>query len=173
MKSLAFRVVLVLVAGLVCGVQARSAESRHLFPPDKTHGDWVEFRAEGFTQPVTGVIFGSQSKVNCGVPLGGVDTGGIDLETSGLLGYCTIFNSHVPRRGPINLPILGLSVGGKTWVLGREQPKKANKLWKEKNQEIAGSENADPVFMSLKLDGVETTKDIHYWGHYPVADLRV
>ena len=50
------------------------------------------------------------------MPLGGVDTGCIDLETSGLWGYCTIFNSHVPRRGPINLPFLGMSVGGQTWA---------------------------------------------------------
>ena len=49
--------------------------------------------------------------------LGGIDTGCIDLETSGLLGYCTIFNTHIPRRGPINLPVLGVQVGGKTWVL--------------------------------------------------------
>ena len=58
------------------------------------------------------------------MPLGGIDTGCIDLETSGLLGFCTIFNTHVPRRGPINLPILGLSAGGKTWVLCDKQPKR-------------------------------------------------
>ena len=57
------------------------------------------------------------------MPLGGVDTGCLDLETSGMLGYMTIFNTHVPRRGPLNVPCLGLSVGGQTWVLCDPQPK--------------------------------------------------
>ncbi|MHB9038458.1 MAG: GH116 family glycosyl hydrolase, partial [Armatimonadota bacterium] len=98
-----------------------------------------------------------------GMALGGVDTGCIDLETSGLLGYCTIFNTHVPRRGPINLPILGMSVGGKTWVLCEKQPKQG---WGGCQVPV------EPVFTDLKLDGVQTAKEIHYWGHYPVADLE-
>ena len=30
---------------------------------------------------------------------------------------CTIFNTLAPRRGPLNLPVLGVSVAGGTWVL--------------------------------------------------------
>jgi hypothetical protein len=33
-----------------------------------------------------------------------------DLETDGTCGYATIFNFHVPRRGPLNLPFLGLGL---------------------------------------------------------------
>ena len=29
-----------------------------------------------------------------------------------------------------------------------------------------------PVLSELKLEGVQTAKEIHYWGHYPVADLE-
>ena len=29
-----------------------------------------------------------------------------------------------------------------------------------------------PVLSELKLEGVETAKQIHYWGHYPVADME-
>jgi hypothetical protein len=31
--------------------------------------------------------------------LGGMDTGCLDFESNGLLGYCTMFNTHVPRHG--------------------------------------------------------------------------
>ena len=124
-------------------------------------------RPAGFSQPACGVVYRMKDEVSCGMPLGGIDTGCIDLETSGLLGFCTIFNTHVPRRGPINLPILGLSVGGKTWVLCDKQPKKA---WREKG--VPYGKPVIPVLSELKLEGVETAKQIHYWGHYPVADLE-
>ena len=134
-----------------------------LFPTDLPTRDWVLFKAEGFSEPVCGVIYRIGDVVTNGMALGGIDTGCIDLETSGLLGYCTIFNTHVPRRGPINLPILGLSVGGKTWVLCNKQPKQGGG-----QQQIP----VEPVFTDLKLDGVQTAREIHYWGHYPVADLE-
>ena len=51
-----------------------------------------------------------------GMPIGGIDTGCIDLEKNGTFGFATVFNSHVPRRGPLNLPYLGVSVGGRTWI---------------------------------------------------------
>jgi len=88
-----------------------------LFPTDLPSGEWCEFRAMGYTDPVCGVVYRLANPATNGMPVGGVDTGCLDLETNGLLGYCTLFNSHVPRRGPIGLPYLGLSVGGETWVL--------------------------------------------------------
>jgi uncharacterized protein (DUF608 family) len=113
---------------------------------------------------VCGVVYRLQDTVTNGMALGGVDTGCIDLETSGLLGYCTIFNTHVPRRGPINLPLLGLSVGGSTWVLcNPAQVKQGYGL----HQQDHPAENPD-----LRLDGVRTPRQIHYWGHYPVVDLE-
>jgi len=93
------------------------ARAESLFPLNTPGGEWREFRAAGFDAPVWGVVYWSGDRVTNGMPVGGVDTGCLDLETTGLLGYCTLFNSHVPRRGPIGLPYLGLSVGGKTWVL--------------------------------------------------------
>lgn len=103
------------------------------------------------------------------MPLGGVDTGCTDLETSGLLGYSTIFNTHVPRRGPINLPVFGMSVGGKTWVLCDEKQIKLGYGNTQVGNEV---KPVIPVLKELKLDGVETAKNIHYWGHYPVADIE-
>ena len=78
---------------------------------------WVRFRAEGLKEPACEVVYRSGDTVTNGMPLGVVDTGCIDLETSGMLGYSTIFNTHVPRRGPMNVPLLGLSIGGQTWLL--------------------------------------------------------
>ena len=154
-------------AGLGFAGSARGATPATLFPTNVEGKTWLSFPAAGFSQPACGVVYRLKDEVGCGMPLGGVDTGCIDLETSGLLGFCTIFNTIVPRRGPTNLPILGLSCGGKTWVLCDKQPKKA---WREKG--VPYGKPVLPVLSELKLEGVETAKQIHYWGHYPVADLE-
>ena len=155
-----------------------------LFPVHNPGRQWHRFVAEGYGQePVCGVIYRAGDPVTNGMPLGGVDTGCLDLETSGMLGYATIFNTHVPRRGPLNVPILGLSVGGKTWLLCDPQPKdgaggyqptasgQKYSLWRNGKYEQT-ADLLTPVPMDLKLDGVETAREIHYWGHYPVADLE-
>lgn len=165
------------------------AEPR-LFPTDLPNREWVEFPAQGFSRPACGVIYRLNDQVTNGMPLGGIDVGCIDLETSGLLGYCTIFNSHVPRRGPLNLPFLGLSVGGQTWVLC--DPSKT-KLYEStgtgkpvtypspdggtpKPEHVVGTwvmAPVEPYLMKLSLEKVRTAREIHYWGHYPVADLEI
>lgn len=160
-----------LAVGLGYGAEAGSRRADHdlLFPTDLPGPDWVTFKAAGFSHPACGVIYRLKDKVTNGMALGGIDTGCIDLETSGLLGYCTIFNTHVPRRGPLNVPILGLSVGGKTWALCDNQPKHGygeSQVNKDRRNLIGADSPA------LNLDGVETAREIHYWGHYPVADLE-
>ncbi|MBI3117743.1 MAG: hypothetical protein HYZ00_03590, partial [Candidatus Hydrogenedentes bacterium] len=140
-----------------------------LFPVDLPRRDWTHFTASGFSEPVCGVVYRLRDTVTNGMALGGVDTGCIDLETSGLLGYSTIFNSHVPRRGPINLPVLGVSVGGETWVLC--EPEHMKQGWGS-YQAGADGQPIPKVWADLQLEGVQTPKEIHYWGHYPVADLE-
>ncbi len=140
-----------------------------LFPTGLPARDWVQFKAKGFSEPVCGVIYRRGDVVTNGMALGGIDTGCLDLEISGLLGYATIFNTHAPRRGPINLPVLGMSVGGKTWVYC--DPKQAKQGWGC----FQGGPNGSPippVWADIKLNGVQIPKQIHYWGHYPVADLE-
>jgi len=144
----------------------RTGKCITLFPSDLPGKEWVQFEADGFSQPACGVVYRTEDTVSCGMALGGIDTGCLDLETSGLLGYCTIFNSHLPRRGPINLPILGLSTGGRTCVLSTKRTKK---------YEAAGKGIVtlfEPLFTDLNLEGVDTAREIHYWGHYPVVDLE-
>src|SRR5688572_21751842 len=97
---------------LVSGTAASAEKGRKLFPSDLPHGEWVDFSGEGFSAPVVGVIHRREYPALCGVPLGGHGTGCLDLETSGLFGLCSIFNSHTPRRGAMNWPFLGLNVGG-------------------------------------------------------------
>jgi len=159
----------VVVIMTACAHRGDSAALGSLFPTDLPRKQWVVFRAQGFSHPACGVIYRLGDTVTNGIALGGVDTGCLDLETSGLLGYCTIFNSHVPRRGPINLPILGISVGRETWVLC--DPKQT-KQGSGEYQVRAPKMPSPAVPAGLCLDGVRTAKEIHYWGHYPVADLE-
>lgn len=140
-----------------------------LFPTALPSRDWVHFQAEGFREPVCGVIYRLEDIVTCGMALGGVDTGCLDIETSGLWGYCTIFNTHIPRRGPLNLPVLGINVAGKTWVLcDPTQTRQGQGDY----QTRLGGKPLPPVSDTLRLEGVKTADQIHYWGHYPVADLE-
>ncbi|MBI2843253.1 MAG: hypothetical protein HYX78_07610 [Armatimonadetes bacterium] len=157
-----------LSAGCLSSGQATPQE---LFPRDLPGKEWVEFRADGFSRPVSGMIYRLKDKVICGVALGGIDVGCIDLETSGLLGYSTVFNSHVPRRGPINLPILGISTGGKTWVLTTGETKQYDG---GRGGSVLGMTRdwVPPLGPNLMLERVEMAKSIDYWGHYPVVDIQ-
>ncbi|MGC8641438.1 MAG: hypothetical protein ACP5XB_16355, partial [Isosphaeraceae bacterium] len=103
--------------------EPQSAE-RTLFPANAPTRRFLRFRAAGFeSTPACAVVYRQDDPVTSGMPLGNIDTGCIDVDTSGLLGYTTIFNTHVPRRGPLNAPILGLSVRGQTWVLCDPRPR--------------------------------------------------
>ena len=131
-----------------------------VFPADLPEREWVEFPAGGFSRQVTGIIYRDGSNPR-GVPLGGLGTGFITLCTDGTLDYySTIFNAFMERNfgegvdtaalftrdrstvPSLKLPFLGLTVGGKTWVLSLSE-----------------------------VDGVGGATQIDYWGHYPVADL--
>ena len=149
--------VCLLITGAINSAQGQ------LFQTDLPGNQWLEFKAEGFSEPVSGVIYRLDRPTCCGMPLGGIDTGCIDLETNGLWGYSTIFNTIAPRRGPLNLPVLGMSVDGQCWVLCKPKPKPFV-------DQFQGP--VEPVFMDLKLERVKTAQEIHYWGHYPVVDME-
>lgn len=94
------------------------------------------------------------------MPLGVIDTGCLDIEADGSLGYCTVFNSLMPRRGPIHLPFLGLSVGLQTWVLTTR-----HLTWRD---DVTWND----LYHGRSYPGVKTATEIHCWGHYPVADFE-
>ena len=134
-------------AGKVMGSETPGDESGELFParrlPELT---WTQFEASGFTKPVCGVIHRKDRPAECGVPLGAVGTGCLDLDTDGTFGYCSIFSSFVPPTGPLRVPFLGITVGKQSWVLASRHTE--------------------------QIENVGKADEIHYWGHYPIADLE-
>jgi len=102
---------------------------------------WLEFSADGFSRSVAGVLFRA-GQSSCGIPLGGIGTGCLDLDTDGTLGRCSIFNTFVPHR-VLGVPFAGISAGSQAWVL-----------------------------TTRPVHGLKSAKQIHYWGHYPIADLE-
>ncbi len=130
---------------------------QELFPSDLPTLTWSEFVAAGFERSVCGFIYSSDDPPTCGMPLGAIDTGAIDLEANGTFGFMTNFNSHVPRRRPLNTPFLGLHVDGRVWVLSTQRLKTAD--------DVSGSKG-------YPQPGVNAVHKIEYWGHYPIADLK-
>jgi hypothetical protein len=157
-----------LTLALILHFAALASAADTLFPTNLPSLQWAEFQADGFPEPVSGVIHRSGDGIRDGMPLGGVDTGCIDLEPTGLSSWCTIFNSHVPRRGPINYPFLGISTGDKAWILCVPKTRK----W-----ERVHAKYAPPPEPGFQMDwdapkAVSTAREIHMWGHYPVADME-
>ena len=76
------------------------------------------FGAAGYTRPVTGIVYRGEPRPTCGMPLGGLDTGCIDVEPNGMFGYSTIFNHLVEPRALLNLPMLGLACRGEDGAEG-------------------------------------------------------
>jgi uncharacterized protein (DUF608 family) len=142
-----------------------------LFPADLKDAEWNSFEAAGYTNPVTGICYRTHnvsyfsSYVNrprpaSGMPLGGIDTGALYLEPSGVLGYSSIFNHLTPIGGPLNTPYLGMGVGGTTWVFTTGQTKN-----------YAGN-NRPSLGINLKLLKSGMMGESEYWGHYPIADVH-
>lgn len=141
---------------------APAAEAGRLYPANLPPAQWQKFTAAGYSQPVTGIVYRGEPRPVSGVPLGGVGTGHIDLESAGTFGYSSIFNYLSPAGGPLNSPFLGISLGGKTWVLTTGESKPYD----------AGNGPVPPLGPKLVLKGVQTAASIDYWGHFPIADLE-
>jgi len=67
------------------------------FPAERSALEWIDFEAQGFSGPMTGVIYQGDNPPTCGMPLGGSDIGCLDIKASGLLGMSSLFNSLAPR----------------------------------------------------------------------------
>jgi hypothetical protein len=59
-----------------------------LFPTDLPGLEYQEFRAESFSNSACGVIYRKKSHPAQGIPLGGLDTGRLGLETNATFGFC-------------------------------------------------------------------------------------
>ena len=168
-----------------------------IFPTDLPDLEWTEFQAEGFSERVSGLVYRTGQPPCCGVPLGGISTGCIDIDARGAYGFSSIFNpvspyphgtskeGRMPRKLPSGQPLLGLAVGGKTWVLATQEIVDGGDIpWctepffagtpVEQLEGLglaAGSGTPDTVSIP-RLEGVAAAKEIHYWGHFPVADIE-
>ncbi len=158
-------------------MNTHSPPAPRLFPPHLLHARWRTFEAVGYSHPVTGVIYRGEPRPTCGMPLGGLDTGCIDVEANGLWGYSTIFNHLVEPRALLNLPMLGLSCRGedgthKTWVLVADTLAKADTPRGSQSIVTFPPTDYTPQFSDMGLTGVALADSIDYWGHYPIVDLE-
>jgi uncharacterized protein (DUF608 family) len=165
----------------------KNTHSPHLFPPDLPLRKWIEFSAPGYTVPVSGAIFTSDQPPCCGVPLGGIGTGCLDIDPRGVFGYSNLFNPgglhpvwdgwHYPRRNPTLRPFLGIAAGDQTWVLAAPEMGCGESVqWcTEPQMQIAGQGQklTPPVSLPTpRLKNVQFAQKIAYWGHYPIADME-
>jgi uncharacterized protein (DUF608 family) len=130
--------------------QSAAGNPARLFPTDLPSREWREFPAAGFTKPACGVIYRKRQPPEQGMPLGSIDTGRLNLETNGTLGYCTAYNSFCPQRGPLGTNFMALTVGKQVWALTSDQG----------------------TYGGFMFGGVQLPTEIHYWGHYPIADME-
>ncbi len=141
------------------------------FSENLLHATWLKFPAEGYEYPVTGVIYRNIPRPTCGMPLGGIDTGCIDIDPNGMLGYSTLFNHLIDPRLLYNLPFLGLSVNGKTWVLATDTKGKKDRPIAS-GQTLFPPTDYTPTYYDIGLKDVNLANSIDYWGHYPIVDME-
>jgi len=156
---------------------ASHAPSGRLFPPHLLHARWRTFEAAGYSQPVTGVIYRGEPRPTCGMPLGGLDTGCIDIEPNGMFGYNTIFNHLVEPRALLNLPMLGLVCRDedgtdRAWVLVSDTLGKRDTPQPAQSAVTFPPTDYAPLFDETGLAGADIADSIDYWGHYPILDME-
>src|SRR6185437_9691586 len=75
-------------AGAAAPLASRASDSWSWpFAYAKLH-EWTAIHADGFKNPVTGLVFDGSS-LESGVPLGGIGTGYFTLEGDGKIGLCS------------------------------------------------------------------------------------
>lgn len=67
------------------------------FNPEVHKHKWTFIDAHGFPEPVPGCVY-SGTRLDGGIPLGGLGTGYFTLEGSGKVGWCSVYNDIVPPR---------------------------------------------------------------------------
>lgn len=162
-------------------------EAQALFSENLRLRVWKQFEADGFKNPVCGMIFTDARPPCCGVPVGGLGTGCLDIEAAGVWGFSSVFRPALMveptpyqtlRNPKLYSPILGLSVGKKTWVLANNTYTKAGKVIGCVDPVDPGNYTENKTYMkhwTVELNGfdnVQSTRAIRYWGHFPVADLQ-
>ena len=97
-------------------------EHPRFFPRHIPHADWQEFSAEGYRQPVTGVVYRGEPRPTCGMPVGGLDTGCLDIEPNGMLGYVHDLQRTGGAARPCQHAVHGVPDGGTDARAGDRSP---------------------------------------------------
>ncbi len=157
-----------------------------LFDAQAPIRQWAQFAAEGYAHPVSGIVFSDSDEICAGMPLGGVGTGCLDVETTGVLGFSSIFFPSVKidptpyqtlRNAQLLTPFLGFSVAGKTWVLAAQKLIDGGEFRGCVDPVDPGEYTKNETYMRHwhvtvpKTEGVQAAKAIRYWGHYPIVDV--
>ena len=156
-----------IVLSLLC---EKAFSSSRIFPVNSPERQWVEFEADGYKDTVNGTIFTAEAPPTCGVSLGGISTGCLDVEAGGVFGFNSIF-IPLPHRPQLLTPFLGLSVNGQTYVLADEKYIRGGTV----QGNCDPRSEVDPkewMAELIEIKGVKPANKIHYWGHFPVADME-
>jgi uncharacterized protein (DUF608 family) len=168
------------------GVALTGSSNAGLFDAQAPTHEWAQFTADGYPQPVSGIIFTPRDDVCAGMPLGALGTGCLDLETSGVLGFSSIFQPSIMveptpyqtlRNAQLLTPFLGIAVGGRTWVLASPEMIEGGTFRGCIDPVDPGKYTENETYMAhwrvtvRKTEDVQPAKEIRYWGHYPIADL--
>jgi uncharacterized protein (DUF608 family) len=173
----AFLIVYIALGLIVFPTQCPATDGSKLFATDSARHEWSEFSAAGFSRSVCGIIYDTDRAPCCGVPLGGLSTGCLDIDPNGTFGFCSIFNGY-PRQPKLAEPFLGLAVGGKTWVLATKRVIEGGLIdsCEEHGRDpYYPDRQRNPGFWHVSrapISGVQAAQEIKYWGHYPVADVE-
>ena len=171
----------------ICGWTHTAFSADELFPADSAVKEWVEFKAEGFTEPVSAILYSNEQPTCCGLPLGGLGTGCIDIDADGVIGFNSVFRPayevkptpYWTLRSPKEFaPFLGISVNEKTWVLADKKYIEGGDMLGCVDPVEPGTYLEEETYMAHwkvtapKIDDVLAAEKIMYWGHYPVADIE-
>jgi uncharacterized protein (DUF608 family) len=154
-----------------------------LFDVSALRREWSTFAVQGFSRPVPGIVWDASHRPCCGVPLGGIGTGCVDIDAAGVWGYNSTFNGftvnpdamRTPRVPPTLWPILGLAIGEKVWVLATEEIVRGGAIPYCTEPCVLSAKTARRAAHTAAcqaLKDVGHATDILYFGHYPVADLE-
>jgi len=141
------------------------------FPAGILHATWQKFPVQGYKHEIPGVIYRGKPRPTCGMPLGGLGTGCLDVETNGMLGYGTIFNHLVFPRLLYNEPFLAISVGGQSVLLATDGKGKKDRP-EERETGVFPPLDYTPLHFDVGLEDVQYADFIDYFGHYPVLDME-
>ena len=144
-----------------------------LFPKNLLHSSWLDFQSYEYDNDVCGVIYRGEPKPSCGMPLGGIDTGCIDIETNGMLGYATIFNDLINPRLLYNCPFLGININDEdTYLLISDNKIKYDSPKDKNNDNYFSPLDYTIKYKEVEIQGLKTCDYIDYFGHYPVLDME-